>query len=104
MTEDVSSWVGVGLGYEWLNISETLGRQTFVQTFSGPELLNLQAGVDFAVGSHMRLGPFAQLTVGRYTVVAEDASNGAEPLAPPGRALHQWLSVGVKASLGPYGD
>src|SRR5690606_22207614 len=48
MTSDVSPWVGLGVGYEWLNIAETLGRRTFVQTFSGLELFDLQAGVDFA--------------------------------------------------------
>jgi hypothetical protein len=103
-TDDVSPWIGLGVGYEWLNISETLGRQTFVQTFAGFELLNLQAGVDFALGSHVRLGPFAQLTLGRYTTIAEDASSGADTLPSPGRAIHQWLSLGVKASLGPFGE
>lgn len=103
-TADVSPWVGLGAGYEWLNISETLGRRTFVQTFSGFELLNVQAGVDFAVGSRLRVGPFAQLSLGRYSTVSADGSADAEPLPAPGHTFHQWLHFGVKASLGPFGE
>lgn len=104
MTSDVSPWVGLGAGYEWLNIAETLGRRTFVQTFSGLELLNLQAGVDFTVGSRLRVGPFAHFSLGRYTTVSADTSADASPLPAPGHALHQWLHFGVKASVGPFGE
>lgn len=102
-TEAVSPWLGIGLGYEWLNISETLGRRTFVQSFSGLEFVNLQGGVDFAVGSHLRLGPFVQWSLGRYSVVASDGSAGAEPVQGPGQSIHQWVNLGLKASLGPLG-
>lgn len=103
-TEDVAPWVGLGVGYEWLNISETLGRRTFVQTFSGLEFVNVQAGVDLAAGTRLRLGPFVQWSLGRYSTIAADASSNADPLPPPGQSVHHWVGAGVKVSVGPYGS
>jgi hypothetical protein len=102
-TDDVAPWVGLGVGYEWLNISETLGRRTFVQTFSGLEFVNLQLGVDLALGRRMRLGPFAQWSLGRYSTISADASGSADPLPAPEHSLHHWVGAGVKVSVGPFG-
>lgn len=102
VSADVSPWVGIGVGYEWLNLSETLSRRTFVQTFSGPELVNVQGGVDFAIGSRLRVGPFAQWVLGRYLVAAASAGGGG-PLPTLDHTMHHWLNIGIKASVGPFG-
>lgn len=103
VTEDTAPWVGLGVGYEWLRLSETLGRSTFVQTLSGLEIVNFQVGVDLAAGSHLRVAPFAQWSLGVYSRVSADASGDAEPLPAPDGTLHHWLNLGIKVTVGPLG-
>lgn len=102
-TADVAPWIGLGVGYQWLNISETLGRRTFVQTFAGPDYLHLELGVDLAVGSRVRLGPYAHWNLGEYAILAAAASEEAAAAARPTSGVHQWLGFGIKATVGPYG-
>jgi hypothetical protein len=56
-------WLGAGLGYEWLRVGFPHG-ETWA---SGFELVNLQVGLDVAVGTRVHLGPYAALTTAVYS-------------------------------------
>jgi outer membrane protein len=99
-------WVGVGVGYEWLNTSLSASGQSGGIQIAGWQFLNLQVGCDLKVGSNVSVGPFAMLSVGVYDYAS---TSGALPPAVLGQeydireghgyeALHEWLTFGVRGA------
>jgi hypothetical protein len=103
-------WLGVGAGYEWLHLGYSGGSgnagdgsSNESTTLRGFELLNVQAGVDYALCSGLRVGPFASFAVDEFsdaktlstteTVVHEQSADISNT------ALHDWLTVGVRGSF-----
>jgi hypothetical protein len=86
----VDPWFGVGTGFEWLSVSDTPG-----VTFSGFEFFNLQLGIDFALGSVVRLGPYASFSMGQYT------SFSPAPMSSTDSTTHEWLTFGVRFVILP---
>jgi hypothetical protein len=84
-------WLGAGLGYEWLHVGVP-GGETWA---SGFELVNLQAGLDVAVGTRVHLGPFAALTTAVYSW--NDSLPSSSTFSGP--ALHEWVILGVRAAI-----
>jgi PEGA domain len=89
----VDPWFGVGSGFEWLTLSESTN--TVNASFSGFEFFNLQLGIDFALGSVVRLGPYASFSMGSYT------SFSPQPTAGTDSATHEWLTFGVRFVILP---
>jgi hypothetical protein len=87
-------WFGLGLGYEILTGKGTYSGFEFSRSFWGFEFLNLQGGVDFALGESLAIGPFAQFSVGQF-------SNTKTPLGSDSQDItgtHGWLTLGVAGS------
>jgi hypothetical protein len=84
-----SGWAGAGLG--WEGTKATLGgRSTRIDAL---ELLNLQAGRDFAVGRGVLLGPFVLATFAQG--MAQDGKDIKQ------KSPHAWFQLGLRAELGP---
>jgi hypothetical protein len=83
-----SGWLGGGLGWEGTRITRA-GRTT---RYDALELLNLQAGRDFAVGS-ARLGPFLAIT---FAQAMQQDGKDLEQKSP-----HAWVQAGIRVELGP---
>ena len=107
--EQLDPWVGLGIGYEWLNRSvEAMGTEVS-STLEGFEFLNLQAGLDIAVAEHVKLGPFLSFSLGQYGSGSAECSGGAcSALEVFGaeadienKALHQWLVIGARVAYTP---
>jgi hypothetical protein len=81
-------WAGAGIGYEWNKIDA--GTEDF--TFKGWEYLNLQGGFDYRVNEQLSAGPWIMLAIGQY----DTAENGGRSVTVPDKAMHQWLSFGVR--------
>lgn len=83
-----AAWIGAGVG--WERTSATVaGRTTRVDSL---ELLNVQAGRDFAAGGGVLLGPFVAATLARgMTQDGVDLDR---------KRTHAWLQVGIRAELG----
>jgi hypothetical protein len=78
-----------GLGYEWLHLGANGGVPPSAEIWaSGFELVNLQAGLDFAVGTRVHIGPFASLTTAVYSW--NDSLPSSNTFGGP--ALHAWSS------------
>jgi hypothetical protein len=94
----IDPWLGLGVGYEYASQNATpplnnLGGPVEAQvTYRGPQLLNLQGGVNFKVNGALELGPFLSFSVAEFTNES-GASIGD-------KALHEWLSIGIKGTLG----
>ncbi|HSP19902.1 MAG TPA: hypothetical protein VLQ79_10320 [Myxococcaceae bacterium] len=101
----VDPWAGLGVGYEWLNLNVTGPSGTAVSaSFRGFEWVNLQVGVDIALGRIWRIGPFLQARVGQYDAgsLGIVTPTGAQPSAIsdlPSKAAHAWFDVGVRLGL-----
>jgi hypothetical protein len=94
----IDPWFGVGSGFEWLNLTATVNGLSGSAQYNGWEFINLQVGVDFALGSVVRLGPFVRFSMGEYTTLS--ASDGTSTSVAD-TALHEWLTFGVRLVLLP---
>ena len=90
-------WLGVGVAYEILHVHGT-GETPFVTyplSASYPGIaFRAQGGVDLLTPSGLRLGPFAEFSIGTYPNTS--SNNGNIGLSSE---LHDSLSGGLRASL-----
>jgi hypothetical protein len=106
--EQLDPWIGIGFGYEWLNLSvEGMGTEISIGV-DGFEFLNLQAGLDIEVAEHFKIGPVLTLTVAQFSNASLDcAGSPACNLfgSPDGdiedTAVHEWLMIGVRGAYTP---
>jgi hypothetical protein len=100
----VNPWMGIGLGYEW--ITTRLEGELFsnrieaTSSYSGPELLHVQGGVDFVLTPNLAAGPFAALSGTRYMTCTTELSGEEVDCEIEDGAWHGWLVVGVRGTLG----
>ena len=107
----IDPWIGGGLGYEWLSVSETAsagGESLEIgATAHGFEFVNLQGGLDFPVSEAVALGPFVAFSLASYRKArlicdgsicdqldADETTNAYDDTA-----LHEWLFFGVRAAF-----
>ena len=91
-------WVGLGFGYEILKTNAKIGSGSV--TLKGFEFANLQAGLDFRLGRFLGLGPFVSFSLGQYSSMSVSGSYpGGQSGGIGEKALHEWLMVGLHASL-----
>jgi hypothetical protein len=100
----VDPWLGVGIGYEWVNVSFPVGTSTVSGSARGFEFIDWQAGLDFKLGSLFRLGPYVMGTLGQYSTGSVEATGpgggttgGTSDIA--NKKFHGWLSVGLRMAL-----
>lgn len=97
-------WLGVGVGYEWLDFSVSgSGGGTDVQ-IRGFELLHLAGGLDVPLGPGFGLGPFAEVALAKYATASSrcrselTCSNSFTRDIQP-TSLHEWLFLGVRGTV-----
>jgi hypothetical protein len=101
--ESISGWVGYGLGIT--TASQTIsdaGRYSETSTANGLELARLTGGLDFRASRGFGLGPFALVSLGRYTHQKTEINNvvtNSSSIDNP--ALHAWVSVGLRMVIFP---
>jgi opacity protein-like surface antigen len=91
----LTPWLGVGVGWEWLNADtprNDLNAQVTDPDLSGLDFM-VQGGADFRLSPNIALGPFVAFTVGRFS------SGDAFDVAGRSKAWHEWLQVGAKLTL-----
>ncbi len=94
-------WVSVGTGWEWTRYEATQAGQSQGVTWSGWEIVNLQAGVDFGSRRTATFGPFVGFAGGIYSNFWADLSWGQMDRAVDvtGRSFHGWFQLGVRGTL-----
>jgi hypothetical protein len=102
-------WIGAGLGYEWLTLSEgiSVGSQAvdLSITLHGFEFANLQAGLDFPLSEVAALGPFVAVSfasygTGRVTCSGDcGTADDTQSESIDDTSVHEWLFLGVRAAF-----
>lgn len=93
--EGFSPWIGLGLGFEWQNITLDYGILTADAQLSGFEFLILQVGGDWKVSPTFKMGPFVSFSLGSYDTYSLAGVSGS--IASTG--THEWLQLGLKGSF-----
>lgn len=89
-------WVGLGVGYEWLNVSGKTGNLTGSVSDNGWEFATLQAGADIFVAPGFALGPFVSFSIARYGNQSGSINNGTTTSDISNPAVHEWLQLGAR--------
>jgi hypothetical protein len=92
-------WLGVGFGYEVLNVSITVADQNTTDgTSRGFEFFSGHFGGDFRVGKAFSIGPAISFSVGQYASYSRSGPsipNQGDSGDYKSTGLHQWFSLGV---------
>lgn len=97
----IDPWVGLGFGYEWTSTKVSDGTQSFTATLEGWDFLKLDGGVDFALGSLFRLGPFVGFMMGQFDKGTFSFQGQSVTSDIPNKALHYYFIVGLKLTIVP---
>jgi hypothetical protein len=94
-------WVGVGTGLEWLSYDLHDPSSSGTLELSGWEWVNLQAGVGWRAASHVKVGPYASISIGQYDHLSLVTTSGSESGKIPGgnRATHTFIQLGVRGQF-----
>lgn len=90
-----SPWFGVGLGFEWQNLSASAGGVTVDFQVSGFEFLILQLGGDWQVSPGFKMGPFLSFSFGSYDSIKVGGLSGDVA----NTTTHEWLQLGLKGTF-----
>jgi hypothetical protein len=96
---ELDPWLGIGVGYEWLKASESVGGISASTTAHGWEFVNLQLGLDVPVADHFTVGPFVTFGLAQYSNVAIATTIGDASGEVNDKALHEWLFLGVRGTF-----
>jgi len=97
----IDPWLGLGVGYEWLSLSVSSGGQSQDATLRGFELGNVQVGIDFAASPGFRIGPFASVSLAKYTDGSTAGVLGTSSGSLNDTKFHEWLQFGLRATFSP---
>jgi opacity protein-like surface antigen len=97
----VTPWVGIGSGYEWMNISGTVAGQNISAGAKGFEFVTVHAGGDYRVTPQLALGPFLSFSLAQYSSISGEAPGlGSTTMDITQKKMHEWLQIGVRGKFG----
>jgi hypothetical protein len=109
----VRPWVGLGTGIEAMMVSASQGSLNVSDDYTAWQIVRPMIGADFKITRGLGLGLFADASLaqfGSHTVSVDDTSKldatGASTtlsrtdVTITNPAFHEWLTVGVRATLG----
>lgn len=97
--EKVNPWVGYGFGFEAAGLSADNGNTSVGA--SGFEFAHFMGGVDFRLTRGFGIGPFLDLSLAEYTHENVTIDNVSQDVSIQAKALHEWLTLGVKLTVFP---
>jgi hypothetical protein len=99
-TSTLNPWVSYGAGWELLHLAFA-GSPTPTATYQGPLVCDFQLGLDVRSRA-VAVGPYLGVALGEFVVRSLDPEPRGEP-SLESHALHEWFTVGVRGSYGPWG-
>lgn len=94
-TKVIDPYVGVGVGYEVLHTSRSIGDASVDITARGFEVLDAELGADVRIGRSWRIGPVVSGSLGRYTSVAVNGITSTDF----DTLQHVWINIGVRGAF-----
>ncbi len=92
-------WVGLGVGYEWMNFDFSAGPVSGSASGNGWEFLTLQLGGDIYVAPQFAIGPFVSFSIARYGNASLHSGNTTTSSDVAHPAVHEWLQFGARVSF-----
>jgi hypothetical protein len=90
-------WIGYGIGYESLTLVQSSDTDDGSVTNGGPEYARIMAGLDFRLSRTFGLGPFVDLSIGKYTRYRHDPPGEEDETGDiPQSGTHEWLTLGAR--------
>jgi len=93
----VDPWLGYGIGFAYVDVGDDSG----TVDLSGFEPAILSGGVDFRLSRVFGLGPFVELSLGRYSTIGAESGDFGVTNDLDERATHAWLTLGVRGVFFP---
>jgi hypothetical protein len=104
---DFDPWLALGIGHEFFDftLSSTSASASASTTSTldadGIEYVNLQIGLDYRLGEHLRAGPFLGLTTASYGTLSRSCHGGCGIAGSSAgdisnRSSHGWLFLGIR--------
>jgi hypothetical protein len=101
--DSMNPWLGYGVGITTASQSiSDAGRYDEASNAQGIDFARLSGGLDFRFGRGFGLGPFAVVSVGRYTHQRTTINNVVTfsgDIDDP--AMHAWVSLGLRMTIFP---
>jgi len=94
----VNPWLAAGAGWEVMHLN--FGGTSSSANYDGPVLGNVQFGVDVRKGA-IAAGPYLGVEFAEFEFHSLYPSPAGETSAIGSTAVHEWFTVGVRASYGP---
>jgi hypothetical protein len=99
----VDPWIGYGIGLETTTLVTEANKAVATQSLYGLELAHLMAGFDARISHFVGVGPYADISLGRYSSLHRDQTVAAaavdDDIAHP--ALHAWVTLGARVVFFP---
>jgi hypothetical protein len=92
--------VGLGSGYTKVSVGVS-GDTTGSFDVSGWEFGNLQVGLDFALGSAVKIGPWISFSIGQYNSVGISGGGNFGGSDITNKTVHEWLMGGIRLVVLP---
>jgi hypothetical protein len=101
----LNPWVGYGIGYEIAGVRGSKNDNKLTAGLGGVEYAHLMAGFDYRITRVFGIGPFADFSLGKYSVATTEVTINGVPKKNDGdianTTLHEWLMLGVKVTFFP---
>jgi hypothetical protein len=99
--EKLNPWIGYGIGIESSAVAVKSPTIEASVAALGIDFAHFTAGFDYRLNKQVGIGPVVDLSVGQYSKVVQKV-NGQELSGDiKDKALHQWLTFGVRLVLFP---
>jgi opacity protein-like surface antigen len=89
-------WIGIGSGYEVMNLSTTVQNASADSTLKGWEFVNLQLGADYRFATHAAIGPMIGFSLAQYGSYSGSRPGASVSGDLNNTSLHQWVFLGVQ--------
>lgn len=99
-SEGLSPWISLGVGYEWLSLSEK-GVPVWDMKLGGLDF-DLGLGMDFRVSQTFTIGPFLDVRYGKFASASGSMSSSGSysgDIASAEQSAHEWLTFGVRGAF-----
>ena len=97
--QSFNPWIGLGTGYEWVNLQAESSTGNGEFTFKGWEWFTLQVGGDFSLSRVFALGPYASFGLGQYSSANVTFGSTTVSGDVPNKKAHAWLQLGAKGTF-----
>jgi hypothetical protein len=89
-------WAGVGIGYEWLNVDQTVGSTSESLQLRGWQFLDVQLGADYKFTPSFGLGPFMAWSFGEYSTGSVTVGSQTSGGDVKNATVHEWATFGLR--------